>query len=197
MDNFNDIKSLWQTQSPVQVPDVNAIIKAANKSRRQIILKNTLGLITLGGTVVFIAYIGIAADFKYITTKLGIVVTIIAIIGAMVLNSQMLKLLLSAADSSLNNHAYLQQLIRYRNKQRFFQTTGIGIYYVLLTMGLMLYLYEFYARNPMFGLKAYAATLLWIAFAWFYIRPRTIKKQESKINELIEQIESISGQLEK
>ena len=195
MSNFNDIQNLWQNQPEVKTPDVDTIIKAANKNRRQMITKNALGLVTLGATLIFIAYIGLVADFQFATTKLGIVVIIISIIGAMVVNSQLLMLVLNKADNSASNQDYLNQLIAYRNKQRFFQTKGIGAYFLALTLGFVLYLYEFYARNHAFGLKAYGLTLLWIAFAWFYIRPKTIKKQEKKINDLIEQIESISGQI--
>ncbi len=197
MSNFNDIQNLWQNQPDVKTPDVDSIIKAANKNRKQMITKNVMALITLGATVLFIAYIGLVADFQFVTTKVGIVCIIISIIGAMVLNSQMLMLILNKADNSVSNQDYLNQLIAYRNKQRFFQTKGIAVYFLALTLGFILYLYEFYARNHSFGLKAYVLTLLWIAFAWFYIRPKTIKKQEKKINDLIEQIESISSQLEK
>ena len=196
MNNFDDIRNIWQNQDAAKVPDMSEVIKAAGKNRRSIIIKNLLGLITLGGTVIFISWIGFAADFKYLTTKLGIVLIVISIIAAMVLNSQMLMLILERSDDTLTNADYLKQLISYRNKQRFFQTKGIALYYLMLTLGFILYLYEFYARNASFGLKAYGLTLLWIAFAWFYIRPRAIKKQEQKINELIEQIESISGQLD-
>ena len=196
MNNFDDIKNIWQNQDAAKVPDMSEVIKAANKNRKSIITKSVLGMVTLGGTVLFISWIGFAADFKYITTKLGIVLIVISIIGAMVLNTQMLTLILKRSDDTLANQDYLKQLISYRNKQRFFQTKGIALYYLMLTLGFILYLYEFYARNAAFGLKAYGLTLLWIAFAWFYLRPRAIKKQEQKINELIEQIQSISGQLD-
>ncbi len=195
MSNFNDIQNLWQNQPRVHVPDVEAIKKGAARIHRQIVIKNVLGVVTLLATLIFIAWIGLTVPFKYITTKAGIVVIIISITGGIVMNSQMLQLILSPADHTLNNQAYLQQLIEFRNRQRFFQTTGISVYYALLSFGFVLYLYEFYPANHAFGLTAYGLTFLWIAFAWFYIKPRTIKKQEEKINALIEQIKSISGQL--
>jgi hypothetical protein len=196
MDSFNDIQTLWQNQPGAHLPDAETVKKAANKIRRQIIIKNLMSLLSLCATVVFIAYIGVVADFKYITTKLGIIVIIIAILGGIVLNSQLLKILFNAGNSAMSNQAYLQQLINFRNKQRFFQTKGMVAYFGLLTFGFTLYLYEFYARNANFGLSAYALTMLWIAFAWFYIRPRVIRKQDKKITDLINQIESISQQLE-
>jgi len=45
------------------------------------------------------------------------------------------------------------------------------------------------------GIFAYGITLSWIALNWFYIRPRSIRKQEGKINELIEQFERLNKQV--
>ena len=197
MDSFNEIKDRWQNQPEAQIPDVAAIEKAVNKNRRQMIAKNVISLVTLGGTLVFIGYIGIVVDFKFLTTRLGIVLIMISIMAALVVNSQLLMLILKGKDTALDNQEYLQQLIRYQNKQRFFQTKGMLVYYALMTIGFVFYLYEFYARNAMFGLAAYALTLSWIAFAWFYIHPKAVQKQEKKINDMIEQIKSVSAQLDK
>jgi hypothetical protein len=38
--------------------------------------------------------------------------------------------------------------------------------------------------------------LLWMIFNWFYIRPKQIKKQQDKINSLIEKFEEVNNQLE-
>ena len=47
-----------------------------------------------------------------------------------------------------------------------------------------------------YALITYGITLLWIAFNWFYIRPKQIAKQQDKINGLIEKFEAINHQLE-
>jgi hypothetical protein len=45
------------------------------------------------------------------------------------------------------------------------------------------------------GMLAYVVTFAWIAFNWFYLRPKTIKKQQGKLNELINKFEEINNQL--
>jgi uncharacterized membrane protein YciS (DUF1049 family) len=58
-------------------------------------------------------------------------------------------------------------------------------------------MYEYASRMTFLNLcLAYGITLSWIAFNWFYLRPRKIKKQQSKINSLIEKFEEINHQLE-
>ena len=195
MDNFNNIKDIWQSQSNAPVPTLGKIVEIAKKSRRQMIRKNVLAVIMMSATLAFIIFIGLHYEFQFITTKIGILLTIISVIGALVVNSQLLTIMPNNANNTTNNVAYMQQLILYRNKQRFFQTTGISIYFILLSAGIFLYMYEFAVRSLSFGIISYSITLAWIAFNWFYIRPKTIKKQEKKINELISQIEAVSKQL--
>ena len=74
-------------------------------------------------------------------------------------------------------------------------TSIFSVYFILFTAGLGLYFYELTHNDLKFALLVYGLTGAWIAFNWFYIRPRTIKKQNRKINAAIEQLERISGQL--
>ena len=45
------------------------------------------------------------------------------------------------------------------------------------------------------AILTYTVTLAWIAFNWFYLRPKTIKKQQGKLDELINKFEEINNQL--
>ena len=194
MDNFNDIKSIWHNQPDVPMPSLAEVTKEAQKSKSKMIKKNIIGIVLMSATLLFIGYLCIAADFKYVTTKIGMIIIIIAIIGSLIINTQLLTILLNAADNTNDNNAYLKQLIRYRNKQGFMQKTGMIIYFILLSLGLVMYMFEFFMRDKTFGIVAYFITLAWIAFNWFYIRPKTIKKQVLKTNDLISQMENISKQ---
>jgi hypothetical protein len=161
------------------------------------LFKNIAGIAALSVTLLVIGYIILFADFAYVTTKIGAAIAIISVIGGILMNSVLLKILMKTASIHVDNHSYLEQLQQYRKKQQFFQTKGINIYFLLLWLGLTLYMYEFYARDKQFGLIAYGLTMAWIAFNWFYLRPRIIKKQEHKLNSFISQVESISRQLDK
>jgi hypothetical protein len=54
-------------------------------------------------------------------------------------------------------------------------------------------MYEYTAlMSPTAAILSYLLTFIWIAFNWFYIRPKTIRKQESQLNEMIERFEKIA-----
>jgi amino acid permease len=76
------------------------------------------------------------------------------------------------------------------------QTTMLNLYFILLFAGICLYMYEYTSRMKfIYAVTAYVVTLAWIAINWFYLRPKTIKKQQAKINGLIDKFEEINNQL--
>lgn len=195
MQNFDELKNLWQTTKN-DLPSAKEILAQIETVRKKMIRKNILGITLLSLTFVFIIWIGIHYDFEIITTKIGILITLISILIGIVFNTKLANMLLKQGDPTLDNNHYLQQLIEFRNEQRKFQTKGISLYFILLTTGLMLYMYEFASRDLTFGIIAYGITLAWIAFNWFYIRKKTIAKHEKEINQQIENIEKLITNIE-
>jgi hypothetical protein len=196
MNNFNELKSLWQQQAENTAPSPEEISTLARKAQKRMMGKNLLSMSLLGLSVIIISSIITGAQFRYASTKLGALLIILAILGFIFLSSQLLRIMLRAADITLTNEAYLKQLLRYQRKERFIQTKGMTAYYFLLSVGLAVYMYEFYARDHVFGLVAYGVTFAWIAVNWFYLLPRSVRKQEKKLNDLIGMIQSISKQLQ-
>ena len=71
----------------------------------------------------------------------------------------------------------------------------LQIYFIALTLGICLYLYEFVSQLTIhWAIFAYTATLFWVGFNWFYLRPRTLKKDNVKLNEIIKRFENINRQ---
>jgi len=131
-----------------------------------------------------------------LTTKVGIVLVISAIAMQVIASTSLLQFLFRSnpvADSA----SYLAQLIKLRHKQEFLHKTMMTLYFILLSSGMLLYMIEYTMmmgrRN---GAIAYGLTFGWIAFAWFYIRPRTARKQLGPLNEVIKQLEEVNKQLQ-
>ena len=193
MKNSIDINEIWKKQEIVE-PNLSEFIKSANgiksKNLKIIILVNILLL----STSIFIILIWVYFQPKLITTKIGIVTTIIAmLIYIIALNK---TITINKEKFNLDNNQYLKQLINLKNKQRFLQNTMLKVYFILFSIGLSLYLIEYVQlMNLILGIIVYSATLLWIAINWFYFRPKIIKTQNLKIDELIIKFENINNQI--
>lgn len=193
MDNI-DFNDLWkkQTVSQSNIEDLKNRLKQFRKASLRSIWKTN---IMLFGTSAFIIFIWIYYQPQFISTKIGIVLTILAMVIYVVVYNRLLKHY-KEIDTNLTNQEYLHKLIEIKKEQQFMQTKMLSLYFVLLMLGICLYMYEYASRMKLhLALITYGVTLLWIAFNWFYIRPKQIKKQQDKINTLIGKLEEINNQL--
>lgn len=190
-DNF---KSLWNQQS-APIPDHKTVLEKAmqlkKKTRNKLIAMNAL----LFSTTVFIIAIVVYFDPQMITTKLGVLLTILAMVIFVTASNFMNKDLFKG-DAAASTKNYLGQFIRLQQKQEFLQKTMLTIYFIMLTLGIVLYMIEYTMRMSATGaIATYGITLAWIALNWFYFRPRAIRKQRTKMNEMIGMLEKMNQDL--
>ncbi|AXB55571.1 hypothetical protein [Flavobacterium fluviale] len=197
MDNDNniDFKDLWRKQS-VSQPDMQDLLARVAKFKkaglRSLWIVNILVLVTS----VFIVFIWIYYQPQFISTKIGIVITILAMVIYLFTYNKLLSKYKNI-EATQTNQEYLQNLIVIKKKQQFLQTKMMTFYFLALTVGICLYMYEYASRMTLLGVSlTYGITLLWMMFNWFYIRPKQIKKQQEKINDLIGKFEEVNHQLE-
>jgi hypothetical protein len=194
MSNNIDLKSIWNMQQASDRPDVSEVLKKAKqlklRTRNRLIKQNVF----LIATVILIACIGISITFLMVTTKIGIMLVIIAIIGYVLVSNGMLASLYKS-HPEVDNSSYLQELLTIRQKQDYLQTIVIKIYYVFLTVGLILYMIQFLKMMSILGASLCLLFFLgWLAFSYWYIMPRTIRKQTAALNEIIEKLELLNNQ---
>lgn len=194
MDNNIDFKDLWKKQSVSQpnFEDLLARLKQFKKaSLRSLWITNVL----LIATSIFIAVIWYYYQPQFVSTKIGIIITILTMMMYLVIYNRLLNAYKNI-DSTQTNQEYVQNLISIKKQQHYLQSTILSLYFVLLTIGLCLYMYEYASRMTVFwAIFTYVMTLFWMGINWFFIRPKQIKKQQTKINSLIEKFEDVSNQL--
>lgn len=187
-----DFKQLWQSQ-PTAPVDQDEIMAKAAKLRQSVWRKTLMGNIVLSLTLAFVIFILIYYKPQMATTKIGILLTVIAIVMQIIAAGKLIPMAKSNAKASPAH--YLSQLLQIRKKQAHLQTTVMNLYFILLCSGIFLYLYEYTVRMALFGmLLTYGLTAIWFAISWFYLRPRTIRKQNAQLEEAIRNLESINRQ---
>ncbi|MBS1519245.1 MAG: hypothetical protein JSS91_14260 [Bacteroidetes bacterium] len=194
MKNNTDIKELWNRKK-AELPDSSELIEKAGKFRRKSLSRLILTNAALLLTSLFIGFIWFYYQPEMITTKIGITLTILAMISYLAVYNLMIPLLTKnhLTDSSAE---YLQRLLKIKQKQLFLQNTMLNIYFIVLSAGLFLYMIEYTSRmSHIWGIASYAIVLTWFLINWFYLRPRSIRKQEKSINEMISRAESYRRQL--
>ena len=188
MENNMNLKELWNKQAVPQADASGIVEKIKNHKAagmRKIILLNVL----LSATIIFVMLIWVYFKPQLLTTKIGIILTILPMFIALVFQNRMIPLY-KKQDESQSNADYLNNLLEIKSKERFIQTTIMNVYFSLLSAGFLLYLYEYTALMPFYwGIFAYSIVVLWIGFNWFVLRPKVIKKNREKLDGLIRQLE--------
>jgi len=196
MENNNkiDFKDLWkqQTINPSNIEDLLSKLKHFKKvSLRKLIVVNILFVVT----TVFIIFIWYAYQPEFISTKIGIITTILAMLVYLLVYNKLASFYKSV-DSNQSNSEYINKLVTIKTKQQFLQSRVLSLYFVLLGSGMSLYLYEYASRmTTLWSIITYGLTLGWIGFNWFYLRPKAVKKEQDKINDLIAKFENVNNQL--
>lgn len=195
MENNIDFKDLWKKQS-ISQPSINELLAKLKHfkktSLRRLILTNAM----LIATCVLILLIWYYYQPQFLSTKIGIVLNV-AIMAIYLLVYNRLFDAYKELDNTDSNAAYLQKLVAIKTKQKFLQSKMLSIYFVVLGLGTCLYMYEYASMMSfLWGFFVYAVLLFWMGFVWFYLRPRQIVKENSKIDTLIDTFQRINNQLE-
>ena len=188
-----NLNELWSRQT-IKPPQMDELLSKFAKIKRKNLTKLIAINILMFATIAFIIFIWLYFEPKLITTKIGIVLTILGILVYLFVYNKLIPYL-RKVDESQSNSEFLKSVIKLKEKQKFLQTKMLQIYFITLTVGLCLYLYEYVSLMPFpWSIFAYVVTLVWIGFNWFYLRPRVVEKERGKLNGIIKKFESISRQ---
>jgi hypothetical protein len=192
MKTFEDLQEIWQSSPQSNtIPDVASILEEVKIQHRKMLRKNIMAALLLAATAIFITILGFNFVFKFTTTYFGMAIVVLTVISGVIVN-----VILSVPAKITNQiqestSSYLEVLIKYNTRQKEFVSNFFGFYFIGLSSGMAMYLYEFAARDTLFGVIAYLCTFGWFAFTWFYLRKRSIRKQQAKMNSMIEKLESV------
>lgn len=196
MDNSKiDLTTIWQQQKVVQ-PNIDELLNKLKLFKKNNVRKMIVSNILLIATCVFIIFIWYRFQPQYLSTKIGIVLVILAMAIYLFTYNKQLPIFKSI-DGTQTISSYLKSLTVLKAKQKYIQTTLVSLYFMMLSTGVCLYMYEYTSRMTMYwAMVAYGVTLAWLGFNWLYIRPITIRKQQTKLDELMNRLEALNKQLD-
>ena len=195
MDSFNHLRQLWQEAAPTPLLTATELIALVRKQRLKLLTRMAGSVLALTLTLPVMVWIYVDYHPVYPTTRISIIMMVIAIVAGIVIQSRSLPLLLKPVRQDVDNRAMILSLQKLRQRQKFIHTTFISCYFIVLGMAMAMYLFEFVHRNFWFAIGAYTLTFGWFAFAWLYLRPRNIRKQHERLDAMIEHLKRLKEEL--
>lgn len=194
METNIDFKKIWHKQK-VDTPNVEILYDKVNIVKRESFYKLILINVAVVLIAIFIGFIWYYYQPEFITTKIGIILTFLAMVIFVIPFNKQVSLL-TKTQTEPNNKEYLKELTRLKEMQVFQQTKILSLYFILLSLGIGLYLFEHVSKMTItLGIVVYSLTLIWFIINWFYLRPRAIKKQNKKINKLLIEFQRLTNQI--
>jgi len=190
--NIN-LNELWRQQ---EVPKANKeeVLKRVDllkkSKRREVILLN-LALLSVGFFIIWIWYFFQPA---MLSTKIGIILTLLAFVVFLVPFNRLFALYKYDPDGSRTSKSYLTNLKIISGKELILQSFTLRLYLMLLGVGMGLYLYEYSCLMPLiWQILTYVLFGGWILFNWFYIQPKQTAIKRKTLEELIDLLEQLEA----
>ncbi|MGX7667948.1 hypothetical protein [Flavobacterium pedocola] len=191
MKDFDKLQDLWKQQKPSTLPDVSLIIAKAKKEKQQFANKMLFQILTLIASLVGVAWVVSAVDFKMITTFIGIALMFLCVFGFTLIRIyQMIWLKrINVTDSPSKNITVLEKFYKF---QQFVGTKVALAYFLLLNLAFAFYFIEVIA--PMSAL-AKTITLVaysgWMLFAYFYLGKKQKAKEYARTQSIIDALKEM------
>jgi glucan phosphoethanolaminetransferase (alkaline phosphatase superfamily) len=193
--NNDELNRLWmgKNTNPPSIEEIRArLTQMKNKKQTE---RLVLG-VTMLLTAVAIVAVGIFFQPALLSTKIGIMITLAGIIFYPITHYCVIPHLKEFKEESSSSE-YLGALLKLKDREKFFQTKVLGVYFMMLSTGLSLYLFEYIALMETFLAGLFSVlTIAWLGFNWFYLRPTIIKKNTAKLDETIEKVKAIHQQID-
>jgi cell division protein FtsW (lipid II flippase) len=193
MNSLDDLKSLWHTAKTESLPTSKEMVQMVKKFRNEKLRKKWLVIVCSLLIACLILAVMVVTDFKLITTYIGGSLMAISMLLLAFTNIRSLKRFYNLEDCS--NVEFLDFIERTRQNQVYYYKKTMVAIVLVCVVGWLLYLYEPLQQYPDWRVIVYALVITYLLIMWFFVRPRSFKKNAEKLEATRQRLIKISNQL--
>ncbi len=196
MKDFEALQSIWHNQIALPKVSHEDVLKKVSKTRTGLASRLLIEMLGMALASAMLIYVWIEIPFRMWTTHLAMLIFmsccfyyIVALIG----NYRRI-----AYDNLLDKPGeYILYLKKYKHDRFIFNTRKYRIYSIFFTAGFILYFIEIaFLAELWVTITVIIFTFLWIALFYFILMRIYIRKEESKLEDMIQNLERIEKQFE-
>ena len=198
MDNFDELKQLWQ-QQPIPTPTLpidqlkKNNVDAQRKLERQQLLSGVLLLLT----ALFIVWMGFFSSIQFQSELTYLAVVLLALIPAAqgFINLSIYRRL-HRIDVTMPVAQHLDQWQQYYVFRKQLLRINLPLYYLLLIGAFGLYFIEILGHFSLTGrIIALSLFTAWMLFAYFVLGKRTLRRENERLETIIANLRTMQQQL--
>lgn len=196
MKDFEALKEIWHEQIALPKVSHQDVLRKVRKAGTGLAIKLLIEMLGMSIASVVLIYVWIKSPFTMWTTHLAMIIFIsccLYYILAMIHNYRRINYdkLVDKPDY------YISYLKKYKQDRYVFNTRNYKVYSIFFTLGFILYFIEISFLIPLWAtILGVILTFLWIALCYFVLMRTYIKREEAKLEEMIQNLERILKQFE-
>ncbi len=187
-----DLNRIWKARSMPEADkqQLAAMRKRYQKRRiRRLLLMNLLFIAALGISI----WIWFTFQPMLISTRAGLIIIVSALLYYLYQSNRLLPEY--SRIGTMDGLSYTRALLRIAVREQEMLQRKFRIYTIVLSAGLMLYLYGYIIQMPPFwGWLSGIVTFGWILFSYIYLRPRQVRKLQHETEKHLQHFQALSKQ---
>jgi hypothetical protein len=198
MDNFEHLKQVWQQQVvPTETINTAELKKHNVDNQRKLERTQLLSGIALLLTPIGIIWMGFFSSIHFQSALTYVAVVLISLLSATQgIISLSLYVRLRRIDITLSIAQHLDQWERYYAFRKQLVRVNLPLYYLLMNGAFGLYFIEILGLMPLlWRLIALGVYLAWMLYAYFVLGKRTLRKEQERLETIINNLRAIQQQL--
>ncbi|HYK76204.1 MAG TPA: hypothetical protein VEV16_04445 [Daejeonella sp.] len=195
MKDFEALKNIWQAQVAVPKVSYEDVLKRVRKSKNSLAKKLLIELISMGLAISLLLYIWIASPFKLWTTHLAMFILVACCFFYLYTQIRDYKRIKNDSLLLSKPEDYIIYLKKFKQDRYILNTRKYRIYTLFFSLGILLYFIEIsFIASIWVTVLGLAATVAWIIYCYVILMRNYIRKEETKLEEMIENLERLQKQ---
>jgi hypothetical protein len=194
MKDFEALKDIWHNQVALPKVSHEDVLKKVSKTRTGLASRLLIEMLGMALATAMLIYVWIEIPFRMWTTHLAMIIFLACCIYYIVAQIGNYRRL--THDNLLDKpEEYILYLKKYKHDRFIFNTRKYRIYSIFFTVGFMLYFIEFaFLAELWVTITGVIFTFVWIALWYFVLMRIYIRKEESKLEDMIQNLERLEKQ---
>jgi hypothetical protein len=198
MQDFDSLKNIWQRPAAEnKIPEIITIGKNSKSLKMKLQKQQLGGAVMLMLTAILIAAMAIFGGFNfthwYTYGGMGLICVVCLAQAGLMIN---LYKRIRRIDETVSPASHLQQWEAYYELRKKQNKWNMPLYYILLNIAMGVYLIEVFTGRPLVNVSIFIAVYIaWMLFAYFYLGKKNIRKEDLRLNSIVEELKGIEGQL--
>jgi Ca2+/Na+ antiporter len=195
MKDFEALKDIWHNQIALPKVSHEDVLRKVRKTKNGFANKLLIELVGMCLAISMLLYVWISSPFKMWTTHLAMVIMISCCLYYLYI--QVRDYIRIKDESLLLNkpEEYIDYLKSYRSDRYILNTRKYKVYTWFLSFGFLFYFIEIaFLASPWVTVIGAVFTMGWILFCYFVLMKRYIRKEELRLEDMIQNLERLQQQ---